>query len=154
MGKAVLLMSDPVAEGLQRYADFFASLTPDTLDRLDGFVTDGVHFCDPFNDLHGRDRMKAVFVQMYRDCTDIRFVIEGSVREGNQAFLKWTFHFRPRRFGGSQPWIATGVSELHFAADGRVAAHLDHWDAGSQFYAKLPILGALVRLVRNRLRHR
>lgn len=145
--------NDPVAAGLRRYVDFFATLTPQTLDRLDGLVTENVHFRDPFNDIRGRGNMKSIFAQMYRDCTDIRFDIDGSVREGDQAFLKWTFHFRPRRFGGSKPWLAVGVSELHFASDGRVAAHLDHWDAGSQFYARLPLLGALVRMVRNRLRH-
>lgn len=144
-------MADPLAEALQRYAEFLATLTADSLDRLDGFVTDDVHFRDPFNDVRGRGRMKAVFARMFQDCTDISFAIDGMMREGNEAFLKWTFRFRPRRLGGTAPWTAIGVSELHLAPDGRIAAHLDHWDASSQFYARLPILGALVRLVRRRV---
>ncbi|WP_370153535.1 nuclear transport factor 2 family protein [Ferrovibrio sp.] len=145
---------DAIGAGLRRYADFFATLTPDSLDRLDGLVTDDVHFRDPFNDIRGRAAMKAVFAQMYRDCTDIGFTIDGSLRQGDEAFLKWTFRYRPRRFGGAVPWTAVGVSELHFAPDGLVRAHLDHWDAGAQFYARLPLLGPLVRWVRGRLQHR
>jgi len=144
---------DPVGEGLRAYAGFFAAMTPETLDRLDALVCDDVHFRDPFNDVRGRTAMKAVFAAMYRDCTDIGFTIDGVVRQGDEAFLKWTFRFRPRRFGGRVPWLAVGVSEVHFAPDGRVSAHLDHWDAGSQLYARLPLLGPLVRFVRRRLQH-
>lgn len=144
---------DPVAAGLQRYADFFAGLTRQSLDGLDALVTEDVHFRDPFNDVQGRSIMKALFADMFRDCSYVKFRIDGAVRDGDQAFLKWTFFYTPRRFGGPDPWQAIGVSELHFTPDGRVKAHLDHWDAGSQFYARLPIIGALVRWVRNRLRH-
>ena len=49
------------------------------------------------------------------------------------------------------PWHVDGVTELHFAADGRVDSHLDYWDSGSQFYAHLPVLGWVVRKVRQRL---
>lgn len=146
-------MADPVAQGLQRYADFFETLTPDSLRLLDELVTEDVHFRDPFNDIRGKAKMRAVFLRMYEDCTDIRFTVEGTLREEQEAFLKWTFHFRPRRFSGGRIWTAIGVSELHFTPDGRVSAHLDHWDAGSQFYARLPVLGPLVRLVRNRLKY-
>src|SRR3546814_19194485 len=94
--------------------------------------------------------MKAIFATMYRDCTDVAFVIDGVLRQDDTAMVKWTFRFRPQRFGGAQPWIAIGVTELHLAPDGRIAAHLDYWDAGSQFYARLPLLGPLVRFVRRR----
>lgn len=144
--------TDPIAVGLSRYVDFLASMTPDTVENLDDHVTPDVHFRDPFNDLHGVAAMKAVFHHMYRDCTDVRFVIGNTVQQGPRAFVTWTFYFRPRRLRGTAPWQADGVTELHFDAGGRVAAHLDHWDAGAQFYARLPVLGALIRLVRNRLR--
>ena len=144
---------DPVAAGLDRYVRFLGSLTADSLDRLDDLVTEGVHFRDPFNDVRGRGMMKAVFADMFRDCTDIAFVTDGIVRQDREAFLKWTFRFHPRRFGGPAPWIATGVSELQLATDGRIAVHIDHWDAGSQFYARLPVVGPLVRFVRSRVQH-
>ena len=42
---------------------------------------------------------------------------------------------------------------MAFDGDGRVLSHLDHWDAGGQFYARLPVLGTLIRLVKRRLAH-
>ncbi|MFC3676684.1 nuclear transport factor 2 family protein [Ferrovibrio xuzhouensis] len=144
---------DAVGEGLDRYLRFLAGLTPETLDGLDGLVCDDVHFRDPFSDVRGRAAMKTIFAAMYRDCTDVAFVIDGVLRQDAMAMVKWSFRFRPKRFGGAQPWTAIGVSELHLAPDGRIAAHLDYWDAGSQFYARLPLLGPLVRFVRRRLQH-
>jgi steroid delta-isomerase len=145
--------SDPVGAGLDRYVRFITQMTPETLDRLDELVTEDVHFRDPFSDVRGRATMKAIFAAMYRDCADVAFVIDGVLRQGDSAMLKWTFRFRPRRFGGPAPWSAVGVTELHLAADGRIAAHLDYWDAGSQFYARLPVVGPLVRFVQRRLQH-
>jgi hypothetical protein len=45
------------------------------------------------------------------------------------------------------------MSEVAFGADGRALSHIDHWDAGGQFYARLPVLGTLIRLVKRRLAH-
>lgn len=141
---------DPIAEGLKRYLAFYADLSPETLPQLRDLVTPDVHFRDPFNDVRGTDAMLAIFAAAYRDCTDVRFAIDGSVREGAEAFLKWRFYFRPKRLGPGEPWEITGVSEVHFTPEGRVAVHLDHWDSGAQFYARLPLIGALVRWVRRR----
>jgi steroid delta-isomerase len=47
--------------------------------------------------------------------------------------------------------MITGMSEIHFAPDGRISEHIDHWDSGGQFYERIPVLGWLIRLVRKRL---
>jgi steroid Delta-isomerase len=43
------------------------------------------------------------------------------------------------------------MSELTFDSDGKVARHIDYWDAGKHFYEKLPLLGALLRAIRRRV---
>ena len=44
-----------------------------------------------------------------------------------------------------------GATELRFDDEGRIAAHIDHWDAAGQLYAKVPILGLLMARLRRRL---
>ena len=46
---------------ITRYADAFAGLTPDTMDRLMATVSADVRFVDPFNDVTGRDGFRAIF---------------------------------------------------------------------------------------------
>jgi steroid delta-isomerase len=45
-----------------------------------------------------------------------------------------------------------GATHLRFAPDGRIRSHRDYWDAAGELYAKLPVLGVLMRMVQRRLR--
>jgi steroid delta-isomerase len=132
------------------YADFFAAMTAETVPHLHELVTADVHFRDPFNDVHGADRMMRIMAHMYETCDEVGFSTTGAVAGQDSAYLSWTFRFRPRRLRGPT-WQVDGVTELHFNGQGLVAAHLDYWDSGGQFYARLPGLGWLVRRIGRRL---
>jgi hypothetical protein len=43
-----------------------------------------------------------------------------------------------------------GVSRLLYGDDGRIAIHRDYWDPTEELFAKLPLVGGLVRWVRRR----
>jgi steroid Delta-isomerase len=47
-----------------------------------------------------------------------------------------------------------GASQLRFAPDGRIAYHRDYWDAAEELYAKLPVIGTLMRFLQRRGRAR
>lgn len=143
--------ADPVEQGLADYAAYFANLTEQNVGALDSLVTPDVRFSDPFNSVQGVQAMRQIFAATFRDCSDVRFQIGSAVRQGELAYLKWQFQFRPRRLGPGEPWLVDGVSELRFCPDGRVAEHIDHWDSGSQFYARLPLIGAVIRWLRGRI---
>ncbi|WP_430398456.1 nuclear transport factor 2 family protein [Ferrovibrio sp.] len=142
---------DPIAKALDRYAQYYETLSPQSLPALRELVTPDVRFRDPFNEVRGVEPMLRAFAAMYEDCTDVRFIITGSVRQQDKAFLIWRFYFKPRRLNATAAWEVEGVTELHFTPDGRVAAHLDHWDAGGQFYGRLPLIGPVIRFLRRRL---
>ena len=135
-----------------RYADFFDGMTAETVPGLAELVTPDVHFRDPFNDIHGAEGMLRVMAHMYETCDLARFRVVDTMASERHAFLTWEFDFRPKRLRGA-PWHVDGVTELHFAPDGRVTAHLDYWDSGSQFYGRLPVLGWMIRKLHGRLQY-
>jgi steroid delta-isomerase len=136
---------------LQRYIDFFENLREELLDRLSVVMTEDVHFVDPFNDVTGSDKVRLIFKHMFRQLESPEFnvthaaSVPGSDRAG---LLRWELSATPKRGGGSEPLRITGMSEVHFAADGRICEHIDHWDAGRQFYEQIPLLGWILRRVR------
>ena len=138
-------MKDAVAA----YGRFFAAIAPDSLDRLDGIVAPDVRFVDPFNDVTGIERYRAVFRHMFETVDQPRFTILRTAIDGDTAFYRWRFSFR--RKGAVDIWTIEGMSEGRFLANGLVAAHIDHWDAASQLYERLPVIGALLRWLRRRL---
>jgi len=137
---------------LAAYVEYFETLTPERVPRLRELVAREVHFRDPFNDLYGAERMQRAMAAMFADATEVKFDVTDRVLSGEVAYLRWRFRFRPNRLRSVEPWTIDGMSEIRFDADGRVIEHLDHWDAAGQFYARLPVLGWLIRRIAARLK--
>jgi ketosteroid isomerase-like protein len=140
---------------LAAYCAFFERLAPADLERLAERYTADARFADPFNDARGLAEVRGVFERMFARCVAVRFEVHEALRDGDFALLHWTMRFRPApsRPGGAPgaEWTLHGMSRVRFAADGRVAEHVDHWDTGGQLYAKLPVLGPVIRWLQRRL---
>lgn len=131
----------------ERYRAFLEDLTPKSLPTLKDYVRDDVHFRDPFNDVRGADAMARVFRDMFDQLGEVRFAVHDVATAGSLAVMVWRFESRLR----GRPWAFDGCSVIRFDDDGRVVSHVDHWDAAGAFYARLPVIGWLIRLVRRRL---
>nr|WP_028312078.1 nuclear transport factor 2 family protein [Derxia gummosa] len=123
-------------------------LTPATVPALLARYADDARFRDPFNDVRGHAAIARILDHMFRSLGSPRFMVTSAVTEGEDAFLIWDFSFH--RTGG-RPMSIHGVTHLRFAADGRVALHRDYWDAAEELYAKLPVIGAVMRWLRGKL---
>jgi steroid delta-isomerase len=65
----------------------------------------------------------------------------------------WELHFRLRLWGRGRGAVQLmrGVSHLKFDSVGKVIWHRDYWDTAEELYAKLPVLGCLMRGLKKRL---
>lgn len=131
----------------EAYAHFFESLRADTIEEVRDLVSPQVHFVDPFNDVVGRDKMVQVFEKMFADVEQPEFTILDQIWSNDLCFLRWDFSCKQKQLGY---WSVRGMSELHFDAEGLVSAHYDYWDSGRNFYAKLPLIGGLIRFIMSR----
>jgi steroid delta-isomerase len=138
--------TDPRVERVRAY---FESITPGSAARIEEIYTADAWFKDPFNEVRGAAAIRRIFEHMFVQVEAPRFVIREVVAQGDAAFLTWEFLFRLRRRGGHEQ-VVRGASHLKFAADGRIRYHRDYWDAAEELYEKLPLLGALMRLLRRR----
>ncbi len=142
--------SDDVSGAARRWAAFFETLTPDRLDDITRHCHADIRFKDPFNDVTGLDGVRRVFEHMFETVDSPAFTVSDIAISGSTAYLRWDFSFLPKG-GEGESWSITGVSEVLFGQDLKVVSHIDHWDAGEQFYARLPLVGWLVRLIRSKL---
>lgn len=128
---------------------YFETLTPDSAAACATVYAADARFQDPFHTVHGTVAIASLYTRMFVTLVEPRFVVTSRMRQGTQCFLCWEMHFR---FRGrpAQAQVVQGASHLQLAPDGRIAAHRDYWDAASQLYEKLPLLGALMRWVRRR----
>ena len=138
-----------IEQGVEAYLRFYETMSPESLADLDSLVTPDVHFVDPFNDVRGPDAMRRIFLHMFKTVRGSRFFVTYRAQDGNVLLVRWRFTGQVDVLG-KEPWVVERVSEIHVDSDGRVARHLDHWDAASQFYERLPLIGPIFRLIRRR----
>jgi ketosteroid isomerase-like protein len=139
-----------MSQAVERIVVYFETLTPASLERLADIYTDDATFKDPFHEVRGVEAIGRIFRHMYASLHEPRFVVTGRVADGGHVFLTWDFRFRFRSHDTQAPQVIRGASELHLAADGRIRAHRDYWDAAEELYEKLPVVGALMRWIRRR----
>jgi len=137
---------DPRVDRLVR---LFESLAPSDVPRLHEFYASNARFKDPFNDVVGVPAIERIFAHMFDALDEPRFVVHDIVIDGDHCLLTWDFQFRFKR-GRREPQTVHGATHLRFDAQGKVSLHRDYWDAAEELYAKLPLIGALMRWLRRR----
>lgn len=137
---------DPDA-ALARYAAYFETLSRERLVEMDALFAPDARFRDPFNDVRGIAAIRNVFAHMYETIERPRFAILHRASAGDVGYLKWRF----TGILGHRSFDFVGLSEVRFNPQGLVAEHLDYWDSGTLVYERVPLLGALVRVIKRRV---
>jgi len=131
----------------QDYVNFYEALSPGNLSDLEKTMSEDVHFIDPFNDIKGREHVLAILKKMFEDVDNPKFIILDVAWSERSCYLRWQFSCFFPILGD---WVFNGMTELRFNAEGKICAHYDYWDSGLHFYAKLPVIGWFVRLIRRK----
>ena len=139
-------------EAVECIVEFFETLTPHSVARLGEIYKDDAYFKDPFNEVRGIPAIQRIFDHMHANLHDPHFVVTGCVAGGDQVFLTWEFRFRFRKYSPELEQVIRGASQLLLAADGRIRSHRDYWDAAEELYEKLPVVGTLMRWLKQRAR--
>jgi NAD(P)-dependent dehydrogenase (short-subunit alcohol dehydrogenase family) len=155
---SLVLCSDPQgdravtdAKVLERVVAFFEHMAPGDVAHIGEIYASDAYFRDPFNEVRGVAAIARVYAHIFEQLDDCRFVITDTVAEGDDALLVWVFTFRVRRWRRREMQAIHGASHLKFTADGKVGYHRDYWDAAEEFYAKLPLIGTVLRFLRGKL---
>lgn len=135
----------------RRVVEFFEALSPASLDRLGEVYREDATFKDPFHAVRGADAIERIFRHMFKTTREPRFTVLDVLDRDGRCFLTWNFHFRGTD-RGQTAWVIHGATRIAFDQDGRIREHRDYWDAAEQFYEKLPLVGAILRLIRRQLR--
>jgi steroid Delta-isomerase len=133
-----------------RISTYFETLTPQSVAQIGDFYTADAHFKDPFNEVQGIPAITRIFEHMFTALHSPRFIVTQQIVDGEQVFLVWEFRFRFRRFDTVTEQVVRGGSHITLSADGRIRDHRDYWDAAEELYEKLPVVGGLMRWLKNR----
>lgn len=131
----------------EAYRTYLETLTPESLDQLEKYVTPDVRFRDPFNDVRGVDAMRRVLLHMFQNVGPVAFRVSWIAADRDACLMRWTFLGRLR----GKDWTFEGMSSIRFTADGLVSEHVDYWDGATALYERLPVIGPILASIRRRL---
>jgi hypothetical protein len=123
---------------------WYATLTPDSLTKIDQYYAPDARFKDPFNEVHGSKAIKVIFEHMFATTQNPRFVFIDGIEQDKQCFLSWTFHFDL----GGKSYEVMGGSHLRYDKSGKIIDHRDYWDPAEELWQKMPLIGGFIRFLR------
>jgi len=135
-------------ERVDALVQYFETLTPRSVADLPRFYAADCRFRDPFNDVRGTQALAAIFEHMFERLEAPRFIVRERVVDAPRALLTWDFEFRFRNWRPQVMQRIHGASLVTFDEEGLVAVHRDYWVAAEELYEKLPLLGPLLRLLK------
>ena len=136
------------ASHIDRLISFYESMSHATIAQISEVYAPDAYFRDPFNEIIGVARIEAIFRHMYQQIEDPSFLVRGWSGTDDEGFVLWDMNFRSRLIRGGKNQTIHGVSHIRFDASGQVSYHRDYWDTGEELYAKLPVIGWLIRRLR------
>ena len=139
------------ADALARLKSYWETVSRERLADLGSVYAPEAYFRDPFNEVRGLGELARIFGHMYETLEEPRFTITETILEGDRAVLVWDFDFRVKAWKPDVVQRIHGLSVVRFGADGRVTWHRDYWDAAGELYAKLPVVGPLMRFLARRM---
>ena len=145
--------SDAERDALARFTEFFSNFAADRIDRLlDETYAPDVYFNDTLKSVRGSAALRQYLGESAAAVEDCRVQIESTTRTAEGEFLvRWRMMIRFRKLRrGTDTW-SIGLSHVRLSGDGRVAYQQDYWNAADGLYEHIPVLGALIRLVKRRL---
>jgi len=142
--------TDEHTAAIERLVQFFETVSPHNLHRLNELYDPQVRFKDPFNEVVGIPAIQHIFAHMFVQLDQPRFVVTNQVLQGQQCFLTWEFQFGFKGFKTGQTQTILGATHLVLNEAGLITLHRDYWDAAEELYEKLPVLGSLMRWLKRR----
>lgn len=137
---------------VQRFAAFISDLSTGTIRaQIRQVYAPQLYFNDTLKTIRDVDTLEKYFLSSDDALTHYALNVEQATSTPEGVYVRWRMDVTFRRFRKGEVQSSIGISHIRFDKDGRVIYHQDYWDSGSNLYAKIPVLGWMIRAIKNRL---
>lgn len=146
------MISDTYPETLKRYLHKLSNISTDSLDNILLDISEDFNFIDPFNNTRGKENYKKVLEAAIHDSKDLVFKVHNIKHNDSLAHLSWNYSFIPNNKTLGQDRISIdGMSEIRISESGLIYYHRDYWDVSSCIYERIPVIGFILKKLRQRI---
>jgi SnoaL-like domain len=110
-----------------------------------------LYFNDTVVTLHDRQALQKYLQHTQEALDSMQFEVLETYEKNNDALVRWSMHTQFTILGQQRDVHSIGISHLRFDGDGKIILHQDYWDSTQGFYQHIPIIGGLLRWLKNGL---
>ena len=131
---------------------FFDNLTKDKMELVSEFYHENVDFIDPVGKIKGSEKIKDYYLDMYKNVKSIKFDFSDFMESGNNVVGIWKMTLVTEKLNGGEPIVVDGNSVIKFDENGKAIYHRDYFDMGAFIYENVPVVGFIVKKIKNRMK--
>lgn len=135
---------------VEQIGEIYKQLDAENLHLIEVAYHDDVVFEDAAHRLEGRSELYDYFKSLYSNVKRCSFNISSHQQVGDEGFITWVMELEHPKLQKGDVVYVNGVSHIKFS-DNKVIYHRDYFDLGEMLYENLPLLGSLVRFVKQRV---
>lgn len=135
---------------IDRLISVFTQLDRNTLTGLSELYAADVYFEDPAHGIQGKELLMRYFAGLFINVEWCRFKFHQLIPTGNDIILTWSMQVKHRRLNGGKPILVEGISCLK-TREGKIYYQRDYFDMGAMVYEHVPLLGSVIRSIKQGL---
>jgi hypothetical protein len=136
----------------KRFSDLFSSLTEENVGHLVGDIyAEDAYLSDTLKAVQGIDSIREYLIESGKAVESCQVQLNDLAQSRDNYYVRWTMEIRFKKLRKGQICRSQGISHLRFDEEGKITYHQDFWDSAGGLFEHVPLLGLLIRLVKNRL---
>lgn len=143
-------MSTVKMEVIHRFEQFYENLSLSSIENLGDIYHSEIVFMDPVSNHQGLHNVKQYFTKLLENTTHCNCKIQATMGMNNQFSVTWKMRYGHPKLNSGREIIVDGITHLKHQDD-RIILHRDYFDMGQMIYEQVPILGFVVKRIKNRM---
>ena len=151
----VLAPSEPNAQSNKRIQAFFKlydQLDDGSIDKqIAETYAEKIYFNDTLVTIHDRENLSQYLKHTQQQLDSIKLQVLSVQDNGKDVYVRWLMQTKFKAMGQAIDIQSIGISHLRFNADNKIILHQYYWDSMQGFYEHLPLIGGVLRWIKNGL---
>jgi len=135
----------------ERFKSIYRDFNHETIASLDSIYTNSVMFEDPISRIQGREALKSHFESTLNGLVYCSFIFDKEFNAHANYCYEWRMKFAHEKIRRGEDLVLHGSSVVVFNESGKVISHRDYYDMGEMLYENIPVLGSIVRFIKQKL---
>lgn len=136
-----------------QFQSFYDGMTMKHIDRLGELYAENIIFTDPIKTVQGLAALTDYYRETFSTASDFDFTfvdepVLAKESAGQSAVFEWHMTFSQKKLNGGRPIVLPGLSKVRYSG-AKIIEHRDYYDLGKMIYEHLPVVGGLVKKLRN-----